>query len=146
MEIYIYMLSGLLPTLHERGQDLAARLQKRVADHDLEKLLEAGPARLNHVVREPIGEHLARQGRNRHPCALPLENVAEILKVAVPPTHRRLVQLEGRNVGSTQDLVVRVHGPPYAVRPRSSHLFVFVGPVSQLSPCFFFQLTNPPST
>ena len=94
-----------------------------MSHHNLEELLQPGPAALDHVVTEPVGEHLARQRRDRHAGALPLQDVAEVLKVRVAAAHSRLSQLEGRDVGATYDLVVGVHVPADAVSSGVADLF-----------------------
>ena len=54
--------------------------------------------------------HLPGQRRNRDARALALEDVAEVLEIAVAPAHDRVAQLEGRDVGPGVDLVGGVHG------------------------------------
>lgn len=93
-----------------------------MADDDLEELLEALAAVLDDVVAEAVGEDLAGQGRDGDAGALALEDVAKVLKVAVAAAHRRLAQLERRDVGPAQDLVVRVHAAAHAVGSRVAHL------------------------
>ncbi len=70
---------------------------------------------LNHIVTKSIGKHLAWQRRNRNPRALPLQDIAEVLEIRIASADGRLAQLEGRNVGSANDLVVGVHVPTHAV-------------------------------
>ena len=55
--------------------------------------------------------HLSRQGRNRHPGALSLKDIAEVFKVRVATTNDRVTQLESGDVGARVDLVGCVHGP-----------------------------------
>lgn len=93
-----------------------------MADDDLEELLEAGAAALDDVVGEAVGEDLPREGGYGDAGALALEDVAEVLEVAVAAAHRRLPQLEGRDVGPAHDLVVRVHVARRAVRARVADL------------------------
>jgi hypothetical protein len=73
-------------------------LEKRVAGDDGEEALEALAAALDDLVREAVGEDFARQRRDVHARALALEDVAEGLKVRVPPAHERVPQLERRDV------------------------------------------------
>lgn len=108
-------------TLNKRSQHLAPRLQQRMADHNLQKLLQPRPPALNHIITKPIRKHLPRQRRNRDPGTLALENVAEILKIRVPPPHRRLPQLKGGDVGAAVDLVVGVHVSADAVGAGVAH-------------------------
>lgn len=46
-------------TLHEARQNLAPRLQQRMAHHDLEETLQTLSAVLDHVITEPVREHLS---------------------------------------------------------------------------------------
>ena len=96
-------------TLHETPQHLTPRLQQRMPDHQLQKPLQAFPSMLNHVIAEPICKHLSRQRRDRHPCALPFQNVAEVFKVTVAAADHGVAQLERRDVRNHVDLVAGVH-------------------------------------
>jgi hypothetical protein len=109
-------------TLDKGGEHLAARLQQRVANDNLEELLEAGAAALDDVVAEAVGEDLAGQGRDGDAGALALEDVAEVLEVGVAAAHAALAQLEGGDVCAADDLIVGVHGAPDAVRARVADL------------------------
>lgn len=80
-----------------------------MSDDDLQKLLQPLAPVLDDVVAEPVREHLARQRGDRDARALPLQDVAEVLEVAVPPAHGAVLQLEGGDVGPADDLVVGVH-------------------------------------
>ncbi len=71
---------------------------------------------LNHIVTKPVRKHLPRQRRDRHPRALPLQYIPEILKVGIPPAYGAVLELEGGNVGPADDLVVCVHAARRAVR------------------------------
>ena len=102
-------LAGKTHTLHETRHDLATGLQQRMADHNLEKPLQSFPPMLNHIVGEPVREDLARQRRYRDARRLPLQHVAEVLEVAVPPAHRAVLELERWDVRHHVDLVVGVH-------------------------------------
>lgn len=93
-----------------------------MADDDLEELLEAGAAALDDVVGEAVGEDLAGQGGDGDAGALALEDVAEVLEVAVAAAHAALAQLEGGDVGAADDLVVGVHVARGAVGARAAHL------------------------
>lgn len=87
-----------------------------MSNHDLQKPLETLPPMLNNVITEPVRKDLSRQRRNRNTCTLPLENIAEVLKVRVASAHNAVVELEGGNVGSAHNLVVGVHVAAHAVR------------------------------
>ena len=97
---------------------------------DLEELLQPGPAALDYVVAEPVGEHLARKRGDRHASALALQDVAEVLKVRVATAHRRLPQLKGGDVGATYDLVVGIHVTADTVGSGVADLFCVGGHVS----------------
>ena len=112
------------PTLNETRQNLASRLQKRMPYHNLQKPLQALPSMLNNIVTKSIRKHLPRQRRNRNSSALPLENIAKVLKVRVTSAHNAMVELEGGDVGSADDLVVGVHVAAHAVRTWVLHLVV----------------------
>ncbi len=94
-----------------------------MADDDAEELLEPGTAALDDVVGEAVGEDLAGQGGDGDAGALALEDVAEVLEVAVAAVDGALAQLEGGDVGPADDLVVSVHAARRAaVRARVPHL------------------------
>lgn len=93
-----------------------------MAHDDLEKPLQPLPPMLDHVVAEPIRKDLARQRRDGDARALALQDVAEILEVRVAAPHAAVLQLEGRDVGPADDLVVGVHGARGAVRLRVADL------------------------
>lgn len=90
---------------------------------DPQELLQAGAPALDDVVGEAVREDLAGERGDGDAGALALEDVAEVLEVAVAPAHAGLAQLEGRDVGPAHDLVVGVHvARRAAVRPRAAHL------------------------
>lgn len=93
-----------------------------MADDDPQKLLEPGPPALDDVVAEAVGKDLAGQGRDGDTGRLALEYVAKVLKVRVPAMDGTLAQLEGRDVGPADDLVVGVHVAADAVGARVAHL------------------------
>ena len=87
-------------------------------NHDPQELLQPRPPPLDNIVTKPIRKHLARQRRYRDPRALPLQDIPEILEIGIPPPHRRLPKLEGRDIRPAHDLVVGVHVPADAVGSR----------------------------
>lgn len=87
-----------------------------MTDDDLKELLKPGAAALNNVVGEAVGEDLAGQGRDGDASALALQDVPEVLEVAVAPAHAALAQLKGGDVGAAHDLIVGIHGARRAVR------------------------------
>ena len=54
----VYRRSTTRHTLQERAQDLAPRLQQRVARHDFQKPLKALSALLDDIICEAVGEDL----------------------------------------------------------------------------------------
>ena len=105
----------LSPTLHKSRQHLAARLQQRVADDNLQKPLQPFSPVLNHIVREAVRKDLAGQRRDRDARRLALEYIAEGFELAVAAAHRRALQLKGGDVGAHNNLVGGVHAPADAV-------------------------------
>jgi hypothetical protein len=99
-------------TLNKGCQHLAARLQQRVSDDNLQEALEALAAVLDHVVGEAVCQDLARQRRDGDARRLALEDVAEGLELVVSAAHRRRLELEGGDVGAHYDLVGGVHAAP----------------------------------
>ena len=72
-----------------------------------QKTLETLPPSFDDLVREPIGEDLARQRRNVHAGGFTLEDVTEGFEVGVTPTDDRMAQLECRNVGLVDEKDLR---------------------------------------
>ncbi len=87
-----------------------------MADNYLKEALQALSAMLDDVIAEAVREDLPRQGRDRDPRALALEDVPEVLKVRVAPPYGAVLELEGRDIRPTDDLVVCVHLAADAVR------------------------------
>lgn len=83
--------------------------------HNLQEPLQPLPPVLNHIIAKTVRKHLPRQRRYGHARRLALEDVAEVLKVAVAPAHGRVLELEGGDVGAAHDFVVGVHGARCAV-------------------------------
>ena len=67
--------------------------------NNLQEPLEPFPSALNHLVAEPIREHFPRQSRDVDAIRLALENVPEVLEIAVAPSDGRVAYLKGRDVG-----------------------------------------------
>lgn len=80
-----------------------------MSHHDLQKPLQPVPTVLDDIVTKPVGEHLARQGRDGDARGLALEDVAEVFEVAVAAADDRVAEFEGRDVGSCVDLVGGIH-------------------------------------
>lgn len=76
---------------------------------DLQEPLQPFPAVLNHVVAEAVGEHFPGKGWDGNARRLALEDVPEVLEVAVAAPHDAVAQLEGWDVGAGMDLVGGVH-------------------------------------
>jgi len=54
--------------LHKRAQHLAAGLQQRMADDDLQEALQTFSSVLDYVVAEAVGKYLAGQRRDGYLC------------------------------------------------------------------------------
>lgn len=110
--------------LHKSRKHLTPRLQQRMSDHDLQKPLQPLPSMLNHIITKPVRKHLPRQRRDSNSGALTLKDIAEIFEVGVTAPYGGGLKLEGRNVGSANNLVVGVHMAAYAVRLRIANLYL----------------------
>lgn len=64
---------------------------------------------LDHIIAEPVREHLAGERGDGDASRFALEDVAEVLKVGVAPTDGAMLELEGGDVGPADDFVVGVH-------------------------------------
>ena len=64
---------------------------------------------LDHVVAETVCEHLSRQRRDGDSGTFSLQNIAEVFEVGIPASDGAVFELESRDVGAADDLVVRVH-------------------------------------
>lgn len=82
---------------------------------------------LNHIITEPVCEHLTRQRGNSDARTLALEDITEILKVGVSAAHNRVLELEGGDVGAADDLVGSVHVSGCAVGLGVADLVLSVG-------------------
>lgn len=49
--------------------------------------------------RKPVGEDLPRQRWDVHPGRLMLKNISEGFKIRVPPTNKRVTELESGYIG-----------------------------------------------
>ena len=104
-----HLISSAKLTLHKRPQNLTPRLQQRMSHDNLQEALQAFPPMLNHIVREPIREHLPWERGNRDARGLALEDVTEIFEVGVSAADDGVAQFEGGDVGARVDLVGGVH-------------------------------------
>src|SRR5689334_7471486 len=89
--------------------------------YDLQEPLQPLPPALDHLVRKPIGKHLARQRWNIHPRTLALKNIPKVLKVRIPPPYTRVHQFERWHIDARDDLVVGVHLATDAVGERVAY-------------------------
>jgi len=110
--------------LQKRAQDLAARLEQRVARHDAEEALEALPSGLDDLIREPVREDLAWERGDIHAGGLVLEDVAEGFKIRIASAHERVAQLEGRDVRLAYNLIVSVHLTTETMRLGIPHFYL----------------------
>lgn len=62
-------------------------LKQWVASDNTQEAFQAFPSRLDHLVRESVGEDLARERGDVHAGRLALKNIAESFKVAVAPSN-----------------------------------------------------------
>ena len=93
-----------------------------MADDDLQEALQALASMLDDIIAEPVCEDFPGEGRDGDARALALEHVAEVLEVGVAPAHGAVLELEGRDAGPADDLVVGVHLARGAVRLRVADL------------------------
>lgn len=91
--------------------------------NNLQEPLKPLASVLNDVVAEPVGKNLARQWGDSHARALPLQDIAEILEIGVAAAHDGVLQFEGGDVGSADDLVGGVHIAGCSVGLRVAHLW-----------------------
>lgn len=77
--------------------------------NNLQEPLQPLTSVFDDVVAEPVGEYLARQRGDGDSRALALQDIAEILEIGVAAAYDRVLQLEGGDVGSADDLVGGVH-------------------------------------
>lgn len=115
-------LQKLSLTLHKTSQHLATSLQKRMSNHNLQEPLQALSPMLNHIITKPVRKDLSRQRRNRNPRRLPLQDIAEVLKVRVAPPHTAVAEFERGNIRATYDLVVGVHAAAHSMCAWVLHL------------------------
>ena len=98
-----------------------------MSNNNLQETLQSLTSVFDHIVAEPVGEHLARQRRNGNPRAFPLEDVPEVLEVRVAAANDRVLELEGGNVGAADDLVGGVHVAGSAMSLGVADLFMIDG-------------------
>ena len=63
----------------------------------------------DHIVREPICEHLSWQWGNGDSCTLTLQYVSEVFEVGVAAADYGMTKFEGGDVGAGVDFVGGVH-------------------------------------
>lgn len=85
-------------------------LQERMPRDDGQKAFQALPPRLDNLLREAVGEDLARKRRDVHARGLALKDVTEGFEVGVAPPYGGVPQFERRDVGLETD--VRAFDPP----------------------------------
>ena len=61
--------------------------------------LQPFPTCFNDLVREAVGEDLARERRDIDASGFALKDVSERLEIRVASSDKRVAELEGRNVG-----------------------------------------------
>jgi len=80
-----------------------------VSSDDAQEAFEALPSGLDDLVRKPIRKDLAWERGDVHASRLVLEDITERLKVRITPAHKRVAELECRDVRLAHDLVVCIH-------------------------------------
>jgi len=86
-----------------------------MSDHNLQESLQPFSPVLDHIVTKPVGKDLPRQGRDRNARGFSLKYVAEVLEVRISPAYAAVTELEGGDVGATQDLIICVHAAAHTV-------------------------------
>lgn len=76
-----------------------------MAYNDLQEPLKALSSVLDHVIGEAVREDLSGQRWNGDPRALALQDVAKVLKVRITTADHGVAQFEGRDIGSSVDLI-----------------------------------------
>lgn len=70
-----------------------------MAGYNCQEAFKTFPPSLDNLIREPVGEHLARKRRDVHAGRLAFQDIAECLKIRVTPAHNGVTKLESRYVG-----------------------------------------------
>ena len=78
-------------------------------DDNLQEPLQSLPPVLYHVIAESVCKDLAGQRRNCHPGTFSLQDVTKIFEVRIATTDSAVFELEGRDVGSADNLIISVH-------------------------------------
>lgn len=107
--------------LEESSHDLASGLQEGMTSDDLQETLEPLTATFNHLIREPIGKHLAWQWGDVDSRTFAFQDIAKVFKVAIASAYGRVAQFESGNVGACDDFVVGVHFAADTVSHRASY-------------------------
>lgn len=103
------LISGERYTLYEARQHFTPRLQQGVTGNNLEEPLQTLPSMLNHIITEPIGEHLPWERRYCDSGAFAFQDIPEVLEVGVSPAHDGMLQLEGGNVCAADNFIRGEH-------------------------------------
>ena len=80
-------------------QGKRAYLEKRMASDNCQKAFKTLPPGLDNLVRESVGENLARERRDVHAGRLAFQNVTECLEIRVTPADNGVTKLESGDVG-----------------------------------------------
>ena len=78
---------------------------------------------LDDVVTESIGENLAWQGWYGNSCTLSFQDITEVLEVRISAPDGAVLEFEGGDVCSADNLVVCVHTSGRPVCLRILHLY-----------------------
>lgn len=104
--------------MHKGAEDFGSCLKEWMTSNDLQKPLERFPSAFDYLVRESSTEDLARQKRNINPGTFPLQNLSEGFEISISSSDARVAYSESWNVGSTHNLIIRIHLPAKLLRPR----------------------------
>ena len=93
-----------------------------MSDHNLQKPLQSLSPMLYHVIAESVCKDLTGQRRNRHSGTFSLQDVTKIFEVRIATADSAVFELEGRNIGSADNLVISIHVTGCAVSLRVFNL------------------------
>lgn len=81
-----------------RQEQRGTHLKQWMSRNDAEEALEALASGFDHLVRKPVCEDFAWERGDVYAGGLVLEYIAERLKVGIAPAHKRVAQLECRDI------------------------------------------------
>ena len=78
-------------------------------DHNLQEPLQSLSPMFYHVIAESVCKDLAGQRRNCHSGTFSLQDVTKIFEVRIATADSAVFELEGRDIGSADDLIIGIH-------------------------------------